>query len=307
MLRRNRGMFLILLSVFFFALEGLFIQLAGDVPPMHKIFYSYVVPFFVCLGALMRAGENLRPPKGAPGLLMLRVIFGILGTVCYIYALAHLVMADAVMLNKMSPFFAILLSFLFLRERIRMVPALAVVAAFLGSMLVIRPSGANLNLGASLTGLLSGVACGVVYTVVRKLGVLKVPSSVTVFYFAAGSLLLSLPFLLLQPYSVSGIQLLWMLLTGVVVSVGQFAMTQAYRYQPAGEISIFDYFQIVFSAILGFLVFRQRPDWMSLAGYLVVIGAAAGMFVYNNRMNKAAGIGAAGSEGRLEDHGGEAD
>ena len=86
MLRRNRGMFLILLSVFFFALEGLFIQLAGDVPPMHKIFYSYVVPFFVCLGALMRAGENLRPPKGAPGLLMLRVVFGILGTVCYIYA-----------------------------------------------------------------------------------------------------------------------------------------------------------------------------------------------------------------------------
>ncbi|MGL5477594.1 MAG: EamA family transporter, partial [Clostridium sp.] len=66
----------------------------------------------------------------------------------------------------------------------------------------------------------------------------------------------------------------------------QFALTAAYKHAPAREISIYDYTQIIFSAIIGFLLFGQIPDYLSFIGYALIIGASLIMFIYNNRLAK---------------------
>ena len=73
------------------------------------------------------------------------------------------------------------------------------------------------------------------------------------------------------------------LLAGLAASGGQFAITTAYLYAPAREISVYDYSQVAFSSLLGFLFFGQVPDSLSLIGYGIICLTAIGMFLYQNR------------------------
>ena len=92
------------------------------------------------------------------------------GILCNFYAIDHLVLADASMLNKMSAFFAVLFSFLVLKEKVTAPQALIVTGAFAGSMFVVKPTFANMDLIPSIIGLLGGICAGAAYTMVRKLG-----------------------------------------------------------------------------------------------------------------------------------------
>ena len=74
-----------------------------------------------------------------------------------------------------------------------------------------------------------------------------------------------------------------LLAAGLCGAGGQFSITKAYCYAPAREISVYDYTQVLFAAVWGFVLFGQRPDALSVAGYAVIIGAAVWMYRYNRR------------------------
>ena len=71
--------------------------------------------------------------------------------------------------------------------------------------------------------------------------------------------------------------------SGVSAAIAQFCITNAYSYAPAKEVSIYDYSQIIFAALIGFIVLDQVPDVLSFVGYAIIIAAAFVMFRYNNR------------------------
>ena len=99
---------------------------------------------------------------------------------------------------------------------------------------------------------------------------------------------MTLPFLIAGYVPMSGRQTALLLLAGLAAAGGQFSITAAYCRAPAKEISVFDYAQIPFSALLGFLIFGQVPDALSFAGYAVIIGSAVLLFFYNTRWSAAA-------------------
>jgi hypothetical protein len=72
-----------------------------------------------------------------------------------------------------------------------------------------------------------------------------------------------------------------LMLSGVAAAVGQLAITRAYYYAPAKEISIYDYNQIIVSAILGFIFLGQLPDMMSFTGYAIIFAMGIWMYFYN--------------------------
>ena len=74
------------------------------------------------------------------------------------------------MLNKMSPFFVILFSFLLLKEKLKPAQAIAIFVAFIGSLFIIKPTFANMELFPSVIGLCGGIGAGIAYTMVRILG-----------------------------------------------------------------------------------------------------------------------------------------
>ena len=78
-------------------------------------------------------------------------------------------------------------------------------------------------------------------------------------------------------------QLFILLLAGVCAAGGQFTITMAYTYAPAKKISIYDYSQIIFATVLGYVIFGEIPDLSSFVGYGLIVAASLVMFVYNCR------------------------
>lgn len=282
-LKRYKGIICIVLSAFCFALMNVFVRLAGDVPSIQKSFFRNIVAFVFALILLLKDHVPFKVGKGNMKYMLMRAIFGTIGVLCNFYAVDHLVIADASMLNKMSPFFAIVFSILILKEKVTPVQAMAVAGAFIGSLFIIKPTFLNMDLVPSMIGLLGGICAGAAYTMVRKMGERGVKGPLIVCFFSGFSCLVTLPTLLFDYSPMTWVQIGILLLAGLAASGGQFAITAAYCYAPAREISVYDYSQIIFSAILGFIVFGQVPDIYSGIGYVIICAMAIWMFIYNNK------------------------
>ncbi len=85
-------------------------------------------------------------------------------------------------------------------------------------------------------------------------------------------------------------QLFCLVLSGVFAGIGQFAVTIAYSYAPAKEISIFDYSNIIFTTILSIFLFGDYPDAYSFIGYFIIFAAAFWMFLYNRHLDRVTPI-----------------
>ncbi len=283
-----KGIFLIIASAFFFSLMNLFVKLSGDLPSVQKCFFRNFVAMLFAFFMLLRSDEKFSIQKRNLPFLILRSVFGTLGIYCNFYAIDHLVLSDASMLNKMSPFFAIICSMIFLRERAHPFQIAAIVAAFAGSLMVIKPTLSNIDLFPSLIGLLGGLGAGIAYTTVRYLGQRGERGPVIVFFFSAFSCVFFLPLMLATYVHMEIWQLIILILAGLSAAGGQFTITAAYFYAPASEISIYDYTQIIFATAWSLIFFSQMPDLLSIAGYIIICGAALANFLFSNRKHKKA-------------------
>lgn len=281
--KQYKGIFYIILSAFCFSLMDMFVRMSGDLPSIQKSFFRNIVAaVFGCI-LVLKEKDSFQWKKGSGKYLILRSLFGTLGILCNFYAIDHLALADASMLNKMSPFFVVIFSFLFLKEKVTAAQILLVMGAFGGSLFVVKPTVSNLDLIPSLIGLLGGLGAGAAYTMVRKLGTIGVKGPFIVFFFSTFSCVVTLPWLIFDYHTMTLAQTVILLMAGLCAAGGQFAITAAYCYAPASEISIYDYTKVIFSMILGFVVFQQIPDFYSWVGYIIICLMAIFMFFYNKR------------------------
>lgn len=280
---KQKAVFYIICSAFFFALMNMFVRMSGDLPSIQKSFFRNLVAFFFAVFVLIRSDSGFSFQKKNLPAFIGRALFGTLGIFCNFYAVDHLLLSDASILNKLSPFFAILGSYFILKEKITPIQATAVAVAFCGALLVVKPGFAVIGaLIPSLIGVIGGFCAGIAYTLVRLLGQRGERGPFIVFFFSGFSCLITLPFLIFDFHPMSGTQTLILLLAGLSAAGGQFTITAAYTHAPAREVSVFDYTQIIFAAALGFLFFSQIPDIWSIIGYCMISGVAVWMFVYNN-------------------------
>ncbi|MBQ8600397.1 MAG: DMT family transporter [Clostridia bacterium] len=270
---KKKGIIFILGAAFFFALMNLFVRLGGDVPTLQKAFFRNVVAAAAALFVVARQKGCLHSMKGHFSGLFLRSAFGLLGVVCNFYAIDHLNISDASLLNKLSPFFAVIFSIFILKEIASGRDWLYVLVAFSGALLVIKPT-FSMEVIPAFLGAIGGMCAGLAYTIVRKLGKNGVEGPAIVLFFSAFSCLVLLPNLLLNFTPMSWKETLFLCLAGASAAGGQFCITAAYKAAPAKEISVFDYTQVIISAILGFLFLHQIPDLLSLIGYIVIFTVA---------------------------------
>ena len=280
---KYKGILCILTSAFCFATMNMFVRLSGALPSIEKSFFRNFVAMIISFLMIIRNKDGFRWEKGNSTLMFIRAFAGTIGILGNFYAVDHLMLSDATMLNKMSPFFAIIFSIFLMKEKVSLSKALIVLGAFIGALFVVKPTFSNVNLFAAEIGFVGGVGAGLAYTCVRKLGTRGEKGSRIVFYFSLFSCLVTLPYMLFDFHPMTFNQLILLLLAGASAAGGQFAITAAYTYAPAKEISVYDYSQVIFAAIYGFIMFNQIPDAYSFLGYLIIIAMAIVMFWYNNR------------------------
>lgn len=231
---------------------------------------------------LVKAHAPLKIQKGCGAAMVMRAVCGTVGVLCNFYAVDHLALSDASMLNKLSPFFAVVFSLLVLKEKISLPQAAAIAAAFIGSLFIIRPTFSNMELVPSLIGFAGGMGAGAAYTFVRYMKQRGENSALIVFFFSMFSCAVTLPFMLIGFQPMSAKQLFILLLAGLFAAGGQFAITAAYARSPAREVSVYDYSQVIFSAVTGYFLFEQVPVPLSILGYVIIISAAVMTYFYNN-------------------------
>jgi len=278
---KQKGTLYIILSAFFFAMMSLFVKLSGDLPAMEKSFFRNLIAMIVAGFILVKNKEGFKYNRKDLPLLILRSIFGTIGILGNFYAVDHLLLADASILQKMNPFFVIAFSYFILKEKITKTQIGMIIIAFIGALFVVKPSFHNAQLFASIIAIIGAAGAGLAYTLVRLLSERGVEKSKIVFFFSAFSCLVLLPFLILDYVPMSLTQFVYLLMAGLMAAGGQFAITNAYSYAPGKEISIFDYSNIIFSAIAGFFVFGQIPDILSFVGYSIIFMIAVVNYRYN--------------------------
>ena len=284
---KHKGILFILMAAFCFACMSVCVRLAGDIPTIQKSFFRNAVAAVVAFGILAREGKGFAPAKkGNLPMLIARSVAGTLGLLANFYTVDHLLLSDATMLNKLGPFFAVIASYFLLKEKLSSVQVLSLVGAFAGALCIIRPTLSNMDLIPSLVGMFGGMASGVAYTLVRMLGQRGERGPVIVFFFSVFSCLVALPFILFDYHPMTGAQFAALMGAGLAAAGGQFSVTAAYCNAPAREISIFDYSQVIFGAIFGFILFGDVPDALSFLGYALIIGMAVMNFLYSNRKVK---------------------
>lgn len=280
---KTKGVIFIILSALSFTGMNTFVRLAGDLPTMQKVFFRNFVAMIFAFAAMVKAGDSFKPKKGSVKYLLIRSAAGLAGVFGNFYALDKIELSNASMLNKMSPFFALIFSALFIKEKVKPKQAVAIAVAFIGALFIIKPTFGNADLLASLAGFAGGMAAGGAYTCVRWLGIKGENGRLIVLFFSVFSCVLTVPYLIFDYHYMTAFQWFALLMAGVFAAGGQFAITAAYTHAPSREISVYDYSQIIFAAVVGFFVFGDIPDVWSFVGYFIIIAMAVWMFVYNNR------------------------
>ena len=278
-------LFVILDSVGF-SLMNFFVKLSGDLPAMQKAFFRNAIALIVSVIVLAGTREKFRIKRESWPWLILRSVFGSLGIFCNFWALSRLTIADASILNKMSPFFAIIMSIFILHELPGVFEWFCVAAAFAGTLFVVKPTAGLASIPAAI-GLAGGFFAGTAYTFVRLLGRKGERGPVIVMFFSAFSCLAFLPSLLFHYHAMTAAQVLSLLGAGISASLGQLCVTKAYSLAPAKEISVFDYSQVLFAAIWGFLFLGEIPDMFSRIGYVIIIGTALVKWGHSMRTEKS--------------------
>ncbi|MCX6257539.1 MAG: DMT family transporter [Bacteroidia bacterium] len=284
MSNKSRAIILMLLTALSFAIMAVMVKMAGSIPTMEKMVFRNVISVIIAFITIRKTGDRLFGKKENQRWLFARAFFGTAGMFLSFYAISHLYLADASMLNNLAPFVVTILASIFLKEKLSKIQVPALIIVFIASLLVIKPS-FDLRVLPALIGLMSAIASGTAYTIVRFLNDKENPYTI-VFYFSVVSTLLVVPFAPFYFVVPTREQLVYLVLAGVFATLGQYGLSFAYRLANASEIVVYNYTNIIFSALLGLWVWNEIPDALSITGGSIIILVSAGLFLYAGRGNR---------------------
>jgi len=221
----------------------------------------------------------LAPKMGAGMLrtrhLRMQLLRGVLlvgSSLFFMTALSHLPLADATALNYTTPTIVIVLAIVFLNERLTPARLAFVIAGLAGMLMIVQP-GAEIFKGTSLFAL-GSAGCYALYQITTRMVAADDPR-VSLFYPALiGTLLMTF----VWPWfgsriDVAWTDVAWLAGIGVLGTIGHFLLILAFQRAPASALTPFTYIQVVFATLIGWLVYDDFPDALTLAGMALIAGS----------------------------------
>jgi drug/metabolite transporter (DMT)-like permease len=179
--------------------------------------------------------------------------------------------ADVVALSFSRALFIVVMAVLILGEAVGWRRWTACAVGFVGVLVMVRPGFGDLNLGM-VAAAADAVLSAAVALTLKSLGRTERPQTV-VFYFGLFSTLLSMPPAILVWRAPSAEGWMLLLLTGVLATCGQIAITRAWTEGEASIVAPLAYVQLVLSGGLAYLIFRETPDALGMAGAAIIVAS----------------------------------
>ncbi|MFV0440976.1 MAG: DMT family transporter [Lachnospirales bacterium] len=296
MSNRKKAIFLLILTSLCFALMSTFMKLATDIPSLEKAFFRNVISFIIASFLFIkyvkgevesRAKEEnkskrelikeIASPK-SPKLLFARAVAGTLGVTLNYQAIDYLPLADSSVLQKLSPFYTIIFSYFLLKENITRKQIVCIAFAFIGCVIAVGPQFSSSS-GPYMMGILGAGAAGLAYTFIRMLGLRGENGKLIILTFSFLSLVFIFPMMIGNYVPLVGVNLLYVVLGSLCATGAQLSLTKAYSLAPSKEISIYEYTQPLFAAVLGLVFFGTLPTMINIIGFIIIIGSAIMLYV----------------------------
>jgi len=205
-------------------------------------------------------------------MLLLRAGLDAAVVLAFLKALAHMPLANVTAISQTTPIIMTLIAAAFGLERIGWRRALAILIGFSGVLLVVKPTADGLTIYAGLA-ILSAALVAVRDILTRFIDP-GIPSPIIALGTAVVGALSGLGLGLTEDWGpVLVPSTLYLVLAGILVTFGNLMIVVAYRAAEAGILAPFRYFSIVMALILGYVVFKNLPDLISILGIVLIIGS----------------------------------
>jgi drug/metabolite transporter (DMT)-like permease len=268
------GALLIVAGEWAFATMGAAIRVvSAEVDNTVVVFFRNAFGLLLFLPWLIRPGIGPRLATAWPWMHLLRGTAGLGAMYCFYYAIAHMPLAEAMLLKLSAPLFIPFVAYFWLGEEAPPLTRWAIVAGFGGVALILAP-GFDTVAPVAAVALLGGLLAAVAKVTVRHLSGTE-PTARIVFYFTVIGTGVSAVPLLWGWRTPSGHALGWLFAIAALATVGQWCLTRGLRLASAPRLAPFVYFSVLFAAAYGWLFWGERIRWTTVLGTVLV--AAAGL------------------------------
>jgi drug/metabolite transporter (DMT)-like permease len=263
----TKGVKYILIATVFFALMNIGVKYLDRIPAHEIVLFRALVSLVVCYYLVKRQGLN--PWGNNKPLLVARGLAGTIALVMYFYTVQRMPLASAVTIQYLSPIFTIIIAGFMLKESTRLVQWLFFLISFAG-ILLIKGFDPRVTPGDLAIGVASALFSGFAYNFIRKL---KDDDNalVVVFYFPLVTVPLIGTYTVFHWVTPNAVEWALLVAIGLVVTVAQIYMTKAYQAERASNVSNFLYLGTVYALAVGFFLFDEMLQPLSLAGIALII------------------------------------
>ncbi len=272
-----RVFYLATMSVALFSIMNVFVKLASETHAVVEVMFFRnalaVIPVLFLIQAHPEGFALLKTRKPLGHLL--RGTVGTISMTFMFWSFALLPLADATALQFAMPLMLTALSVPFLKEVVGPWRTGAVIAGFIGVMVIARPSGDMNFLGVGVA-LMAAFLTACVMIIIRRLG--RTEHALTiVFYFSTFGAIISAVFLPWYWSPPSFKTFIYLVMTGICGGVAQVFVTKAYAEAPAAYVSPFSYLAIIFGSVFGWIIWNQPPTTNVVIGSTIVV--FSGLFI----------------------------
>ena len=217
-----------------------------------------------------------------PKLQILRGLTLFSANICFFYSISIISMAKALTLAFIAPLVTTALSPILLGEKVGSKTWIAVIAGFIGSLVVIRPGFIEFNL-ATIAALGTGCLYGVYLIITRKLHSSDNPLLTLLLTGIVGATVSTLfvPLVWVNP---TNIQWLWLAIMGIFACLGHILLIYSLKYADASKLAPFGYFEIITNIILGYYIFNDFPDLWTFVGLFIII--SSGFYIFRRELDR---------------------
>jgi len=265
---------MLLMTVSAFCLAGMHAlvrKVSGDLHPFEISFFRNLFGL-VALSPLIIKGGLASLRTAQPKLQVFRAFNSVTSMTLWFFALSIVPLAQATAMSFLAVVFASLGAVVFLGEKMRARRWSAVGVSFLGALLILRPGFSELNVGLIVV-IGSAISWGLGVVMVKQLSKTDQVTSI-VAYFGIGTTLISIWPALYVWQTPTLEQFGWLFLLGTLGTLGHLAMTRSLSLAEAGAVMPLDFTRLVWAGVLGYVLFAEIPDAMTIFGGCIIIAAA---------------------------------
>lgn len=262
---------MLLTGLLFVCVTAVVRYLGTDLPATESAFIRYAIGLVLVL-PMMRPLLRRRPSRRVLGLYAARGLVHGIGVILWFYAMARVPIAEVTAIGYTAPIFVTIGAAMFLGERLHLRRIMAVLIAFIGTLVLLRPGFETVSLG-QLAQLAAAPLFAASYLLAKSLTDEEDPAVIVGMLSVVCTIVL-LPGALLDWQTPTGEEVFWLAMTAVFATAGHYTLTRAFRAAPITVTQPVGYLQLVWAALIGMAAFGEPFDPYVFAGGGIIVGAA---------------------------------